>query len=257
MRQPFGQNFLTDRSVACKIVDSADIRPGETVIEIGPGKGALTGLIAQKADRVIAVELDRNLATGLREKFSALRNVEIVESDFLKYDPPNEPLMLKVISNLPYSAATPIIERFLPWLNWTEAVVMVQREVGERIASLPGGREYGVLSILCRYYAEPTVLFPVGPESFSPAPEVESIVLRLRNLHPDAPPEGLFRLVKAAFQQRRKTVLNSLSAGLGMPKDRLEAVLSGLNIDPGIRPEKLSLKDYLDLTNQLKSNIIG
>jgi len=257
MRQPFGQNFLVDKNVACKIVDSADIRPGETVIEIGPGKGVLTELIAQKADKVIAVELDRNLAASLRGKFAALKNVEVVNADFLGYTPPPGGLMLKIISNLPYNAATPMIEHFLSWLNWTEAVVMVQKEVGERIAALPGGRDYGVLSILCRYYAEPDALFQVGPGCFSPAPKVDSIVLRLRNLHSETPPEGLFKLVKAAFQQRRKTILNSLSSGLNMPKDALETILTNLGIDPKARPEKLSLKDYLDLTIQLKSNIIA
>jgi len=138
MRQPFGQNFLTDESIACKIVDSADICPGETVIEIGPGKGILTSLIAQKADKVIAVELDRNLASTLAGRMSSAKKCGSSKQGFLQYEFPTGRAPVKFISNLPYAAATPIIEKFLPWPDWIEAIVMVQKEVGERIAAQPG-----------------------------------------------------------------------------------------------------------------------
>jgi len=257
MRQPFGQNFLTDESIACKIVDSADIRPGETVIEIGPGKGILTALIAQKADKVIAIELDRNLASSLAGKMSLRKNVGVVSRDFLQYELPAGTAPVKFISNLPYAAATPIIEKFLPWPDWIEAIVMVQKEVGERIAAGPGGRDYGVLSILTQYFAKPELLFTVCPDSFYPHPKVNSIVLRLTNLHPEPPLPGLFAVIKSAFQQRRKTVLNSISSALNLPKKDLEKLLISAQIDPKLRPENLSLNQFIDLTKQLKNDIIA
>jgi 16S rRNA (adenine1518-N6/adenine1519-N6)-dimethyltransferase len=257
MRQPFGQNFLTDENIACKIVDSADIRPGETVIEIGPGKGILTSLIAQKADKVIAVELDRNLASSLGGRMSSRKNVEVISKDFLQYEFPSGTAPVKFISNLPYGAATPIIEKFLPWPDWIEAIVMVQKEVGERIAAHPGGRDYGVLSILTQYFAKPELLFTVGPENFYPHPKVNSIVLRLSSLHPGPPLPGLFAVVKSAFQQRRKTVLNSISSALNLPKSDLEKLLISVKIDPKLRPENLSLNQFIDLTKQLKNYIIA
>lgn len=267
MRRPFGQNFLVDESVAREIVASAALSADDTVLEIGPGKGVLSVLIAAQAGRLIAVELDRNLIPTLERKLSAFKNVELVNADFLSFRLPSNVSPPKagqpgagrftVISNLPYNAATPIIERFLPLAVWKTAVVMVQKEVADRITAGPGGRDYGVLSIMCQYFCSPERLFDVAPSSFKPAPKVTSTVLRLENKLPPPPPNGFFKLVKAAFQQRRKTVLNSLSAATGIPKDTLSGQLTSCSIDPSLRPEKLTEKDYLCLTKMLENSIIS
>lgn len=256
MRQPYGQNFLTDKDVAARIVEAACLAEADTVLEIGPGKGALTKFIAPLVSKVIAVELDRNFAAALSRNFSGKPNVEVVNSDFLAFPLPTSDFPLTIVSNLPYSAATAIIEKFLPWKNWSSAVVMVQKEVGDRIAAGPDNRDYGVLSILTQYYASVEVLFKVGPESFFPAPKVESSVLLLKNLLPPPLPEGFAAVVKAAFHQRRKTVLNSISAGLKLPKSDVSKLLLSCDINPGLRPENLTQKDYLCLTKTIESSII-
>ncbi|MFH1368989.1 MAG: 16S rRNA (adenine(1518)-N(6)/adenine(1519)-N(6))-dimethyltransferase RsmA [Elusimicrobiota bacterium] len=256
MRQPFGQNFLIDKNIARGIVDSAELSSSDTALEIGPGKGILTELIAALAAKVIAVELDRNLAAALQKKFASRGNVEIINQDFLSLSLTPYPLPLTIISNLPYNAATPIIEMFLPHKNWRTAIVMVQKEVGERITAAPGNRDYGVLSIICQYYAVAEFLFTVGPKAFKPSPRVDSAVLRFTNKLPEIPPEGFLKLIKAAFQQRRKTILNSLSAVLKIEKSALAGILNSCRIDPSLRPERLTQKDYLCLTNLLKKYII-
>ena len=249
MRQKHGQNFLTDKNIARKIVAAADIKPSDSVLEIGPGKGVLTEIIAQKADEVVAVELDRVLAERLKTRFSSLPNLRIIDQDFMDFSFP-EKKGFKIVANLPYNMATAIIQKFLPSRAWENAVVMVQKEVGERITAKPRSKIYGALTLFCQYFAEGKVLFSVSPSCFSPAPKVDSVVISLTNLF-KAPNKLLFDVISLSFQQRRKVILNSLSHGLDVSKSRLAEVFEKAGVDPSLRPEYLTLDNFKDLTSAL------
>lgn len=253
MRQKFGQNFLTNQKIAQNIVDSLNIKATDFVIEIGPGKGVLTEKISQLAKKVIAVEIDSALIAPLKSKFSKYPQVEVIELNFLDFIiPQNEPI--KFISNLPYCVATAIIAKILPLSNWQSAVFMVQKEVGERIAANSGTSDFGYFSVFCSYYANIEKLFVVKPESFSPAPQVNSIVVRLTNKNAKKAESGFFTFVKGAFSQKRKTILNSLSNSLKIEKNELLPKLILAEISPTDRPEKLSLTSYQKLFSLLKNN---
>jgi 16S rRNA (adenine1518-N6/adenine1519-N6)-dimethyltransferase len=244
MRQRLGQNFLVDQNMARTIVEAAELAPQDTVVEIGPGKGILTRLIAPQVARLIAVELDPVLAARLRDSFAGSATVSIVQNDFLRFDLAAAAERLKIIANLPYYVSTAIIDHFLPQKNWTRAVVMVQKEVAERIAAQAGTSDYGSFSVICNYYAQIQTVLRVGPGCFSPPPKVESAVLELTNKFQPPLDPGFVRLVRFAFQHRRKTVLNSLSYSFDRPKQNLEHILRSMGIDPMLRPEKLSFDDY-------------
>jgi 16S rRNA (adenine1518-N6/adenine1519-N6)-dimethyltransferase len=253
MRQRWGQNFLVDNGVSRRIAEAAGVGPGDAVLEIGPGKGALTQFLIGKAAEVTLVELDRGLANGLRRRWGNTAGVTIEEADFLDWPlPVRQGSSLKVVSNLPYSAANAIIQKLLDWPAWTEAVVMVQKEVAVRIAARPGSRDYGVLSLAVQAKALAKALFDVGPKAFQPPPKVTSTVLRLTRLaEPRVKDERcFFRVVRAAFHQRRKTLLNSVSHGMEMEKPAVEAALKAAGIDPGARAETIDLEGY-DRLSQL------
>ncbi len=180
MRQPRGQNFLVEKNIARKIVAAADISPADKILEIGPGKGVLTALIAPLAGEFRAVEVDRQLFESLNTS-GRFPNTKFVLADFLEYPFASDLGPLKIVANLPYNVSTAIIEKFLPENNWTIAVVMVQKEVGERLTASPGTKEYGSLTIFCRHYAGIVKLFSVGPGCFFPKPKVDSVVLKLVN----------------------------------------------------------------------------
>ena len=251
MRQKFGQNFLTSNQIAQDIVDALDIKNDDIVIEIGPGKGILTEKIAKLAKTLIAVEIDHALIASLKAKFVQNQSVEIIELNFLDFIiPQNVPI--KFISNLPYCVATAIIAKILPLSNWQSAVFMVQKEVGERITAKSGTSDYGYFSVFCSYFANTEKLFVVKPTSFSPPPKVDSIVVRLFNKNASKAEEGFFTFVKAAFSQKRKTILNSLSNSLKIEKEILLPKLISAEVNPTDRPEKLSLIAYQKLFSLLK-----
>lgn len=251
MRQPFGQNFLVDQNIAHKIVAAADLHPDDTVIEIGPGKGVLTSLIAPQVKSLYAIEIDRNFAPALANQFRASPHVRIINEDFMKFAVPCSLLpaarSLKYISNLPYNVSTAIIEKILPGRDWTSAVFMVQKEVGERIAASPSTGEYGSFTVFCRYYCRVETILNVPPGCFAPPPKVDSVVLRLTNLLPKPAPAGLFDFVRAAFGQRRKTIHNSLANNLNLSKETVGIALATAGIDPRSRPETISLESYQTL----------
>lgn len=247
MRQPFGQNFLVDQNIAHKIVAAADLRPDDTVIEIGPGKGVLTTLIAPLVKSLTAVEIDRDLAPALQQKFKDLPHVRVVNEDFLKYAMPPAAGPLKYISNLPYNVSTAIIEKILPGRDWSSAVFMVQKEVGERIAAVPSTGEYGSFTVFCRYYCRVETVTKVPPGCFAPPPKVDSVVLKLTNLLPKPIAPGFFDFVRAAFGQRRKTIHNSLANNLNLSKETVGIALATAGIDPRSRPETISLERYQTL----------
>jgi len=253
-----GQNFLVDGDVARKIVEAAGIGGGDAVIEIGPGHGILTRLMAPVAGQIIAVEIDRYIAEEVRRKFAAAGNVTVVQGDFMKFPLPPEPCppSLKFVSNLPYYIATAILQRILPLSCWQSAVVMVQLEVAERIVAT-AGRQYGYMSLFCRYFSDVKLLFKVSPGSFSPPPKVTSAILKFENRHPVPPPAQLFALIKRAFHQRRKTILNSISNNTEAPKEAVLEALATVGINPKSRPEELTLESYLRLTSILGKYIIS
>jgi len=259
----FGQNFLVDKEIAENIVACAQLAPGDTVIEIGPGTGVLTNLIAPRVKNLACVEIDPGLVANLKTIFENRENVEIVHADFLNWIVPaqivkNAPI--KLVSNLPYYITSPILRKTLPWDCWSGAVFMVQKEVGERILADLGTRNYGVLTLICQYYANVEKVFDVDKSCFKPVPEVDSTVLKftrksLNQAQLSITEKLFFRVIKAAFSQRRKTVLNSMSAGLNLPKDVITAILAKNGIDPSIRPERIAMDKFISLAIDLKSII--
>ena len=254
----FGQNFIINPGVCPKIVEASGIGPGMGALEIGPGIGVLTKELAKAADKVVAVEVDRRLPPLLEETLGEFTNVKIVLEDVLKLDLHKllkeefGDMPVAVVANLPYYITSPILMKLLEdRLPIQSITVMVQKEAARRICARPGSREAGAISYGVSYYARPQVLFDVQPGSFYPAPKVTSSVIRLI-LHKTPPVEtadeaGLFRLIRAAFGQRRKTAANSVSAGLGIPKAQVSAALEKAGLAPTVRPEQLTLEDFCRL----------
>ena len=250
MSKKLGQNFLIDAGIVQGIVDAAQIRPGDHVLEIGPGIGTLTQGLAEAGADVTAVELDKKLPAVLAETLKSYDHVRIVPGDILKVDIPalmgTEPF--KVVANLPYYITTPILmtllERRLPI---TTMVTMVQKEVAERMTARPGSRSYGALSVAVQYYTEPEIVLNVPPRSFIPAPEVDSVVIacRVRSVPAVRVSEEkmFFRVVRAAFGQRRKTLANALRGG-GFPKEQVRDAMERAQMDPQRRGETLSLEEF-------------
>lgn len=264
-KKSLGQNFLVDGRVIERIVAAFDPRPGETVIEIGPGRGALTALLVERAGPFFAVEFDRELIPLLRDRFGARDNFRLVEADALALDlcamiAPVE--RARVIANLPYYISTAILQRLIEQRGClTEMVLMLQREVVERITAPPSTAERGFLSVLVQAHCETEMLFDVSPASFRPAPKVWSTVVRLRVrpfLAVEAKDESLlWRLVSAGFAQRRKTLFNNLRHAPGELRARIEAsggageLLDASRIEPQRRAETLTLEEWARLSNTL------
>ncbi|MDP1846035.1 MAG: rRNA adenine dimethyltransferase family protein [Candidatus Moranbacteria bacterium] len=283
MRASLGQNFLTNKHIAEKIVESANLSSSDNVLEIGPGKGILTELLAQKAGRVLAVEIDSELIKTLKKKFkerdlhvchprgngdpeksldSRLRGndkkrITIINADILKTNLPkllkeNNFKNYKIVANLPYYITSKIIRllletRYPP----AEMVLMVQKEVGERICA-PSGKE-SILSISVKLYAEPEIIFFVPRENFDPIPEVDSAVIRIKRKEniPDMDTKKLFSLVKAGFSSKRKMITNNLSTSFNIPKNELAEILKKAGIKPTQRAQELSVDDWLRLCDVL------
>lgn len=258
-KKSLGQNFLTDPHYLRKIVEAAQVGPADQVLEIGPGKGHLTRELAARAGRLIVIELDDRLVPLLRGDFGGAANVAIVHGDALQYDYSSLPGTWKVVANLPYYISTPIIQRLIAHRgHFLTLTLMLQREVAERIAAGPGGREYGYLSVLVQYFAVPRLEFMVPAGAFTPRPKVDSAVLTLvmrdRPEHPVADEALFLRVIKAAFSQRRKTLWNSLSQ-LGYPRELMDAVRDGTGIDLGRRAETLSVVEFGVLADFLGGNV--
>lgn len=247
-----GQNFLLDKNVLEKIACAAE---AENVLEIGPGFGCLTYELAEMKKNVVSVEIDKRLIPVLDYTLSEFDNVTIVQSDILKTDVKAllkehfDSGKISVAANLPYYITTPIIAMLLELrLGLKNVVVMVQKEVAERICAEPGSKEYGAISVMCRYYSEPEIIEKVPAGSFMPPPKVDSAVLNLK-IRDTAPVQPIdetlfFRVVKAAFAQRRKTLSNCLAHGVGLDKETARKALTECGFDPRIRGECLSVEDF-------------
>lgn len=258
-----GQNFLTDPSVCPRMALACGADRSMGVLEIGPGFGVLTKELSARAGRVVAVELDESLLPVLEETLASCRNVEVVQGDALKLD---LAVLLKekfggtktaVCANLPYYITSPVLMRFLEErLPVSSLTVMVQKEAARRLCAPPGSRDCGAVSAAVSYYARPQILFEVPRTSFYPKPNVDSAVIRLDVL-PDPPvvvksEAAFFALVRAAFGKRRKTVLNSVSSGLGLEKSRVLPALQRAGIPPNARAEQLTLEQLAEFSNRLE-----
>jgi 16S rRNA (adenine1518-N6/adenine1519-N6)-dimethyltransferase len=256
-KKSLGQNFLKDPHYLKKIADAAQVGPEDQVLEIGPGLGHLTRVLAERAKKVLALELDERLIPHLRREFSGVQNIEILHADALKYSYESLPGRWKVVANLPYYISTPIIQKLIAHREkFISLTLMLQKEVAGRIASPPGGKEYGYLSVLVQLYTEPRIEFTVPPGAFIPQPEVDSAVITLTVLdHPAvAVADTLFfmRMIKAAFSQRRKTLRNALKQ-LDVPGEKMSLVLSKTGIDLGRRAETLTVEEFGRLAEFLRS----
>ena len=258
-KRRFGQNFLIDSHVLDKIIRGAEIGKEDAVLEIGPGIGTLTQALCEAAGEVTAVEIDRDLIPILEKTLAAYDNVRIINEDILKLDlSAISEKPLKVVANLPYYITTPIImglfESGAPLLSIT---VMVQKEVADRMQAAPGGKDYGALSLAVQYYAEAEIIANVPPNCFIPRPGVGSAVIRLtKHTAPPVQPKDekfMFRLIRAAFAQRRKTLVNTLrnDSSLSYSREQLETVLAAMGLPAAVRGERLSLAEFAELSDQL------
>lgn len=259
----FGQNFLIDTHVLEKIVDEAGIDEDDCVLEIGPGIGTMTQYLCERAGRVIAVEIDKALIPILNDTLSSYSNVEIINEDILKVDITNlcnkynNGRSIKVVANLPYYITTPIIMGLFESGCPLESItIMVQKEVADRMKCGPGSKDYGALSLAVQFYSNPEIVANVSPESFIPKPGVGSTVIRLTR-YPKPPVEVddekyMFKLIRAAFNMRRKTMVNSLMSGnLGLTKKEILSAIDKLNLSPQVRGEALTLNEFAALSNIL------
>lgn len=257
-----GQNFLIQSWVPEGLVEGAGVSGSNGVLEIGPGIGPLTVRLSAAAGRVVAVELDRALLPVLAETLGDRDNVEVISGDILKLDIPAlvdeklaglEPM---ACANLPYNITTPVMTALIEAKRFSCIAVMIQREVARRICAAPGSPDYGAFSVYCQYHTEPELLFDVGPECFIPAPKVTSSVIRMRPLpSPPVPVKDevrFFRVVKAAFGQRRKTLLNALSAGLpSLSREAVKAAVAACGLPDNVRGERLGIPEFAALTEAL------
>lgn len=254
-----GQNFLIDENILNKIIDGAEVSSEDVVFEIGPGIGTLTQALADKAKRVVAVEIDKTLLPILADTLRDFNNVEVIHNDVLKLDlqklvkekSPNK--SIKVIANLPYYVTTPIVMKFLEEkVSLENMVVMVQKEVADRMRAKPGTKDYGSLSVAVQYYCEPKIITKVPRSVFIPQPNVESTVIKLEILKaPRVKVDNeklMFGIVRAAFGKRRKTILNALaSSNLGFDKEMVRTVLNESGIKAERRGETLDIEEYAAL----------
>lgn len=262
----FGQNFLIDGNILDKIVSGSELTSEDYVIEIGPGIGSLTQYLAENAKKVIAIEIDAKLIPILEDTLSDYSNVEIIHNDILKVDLAelvrekceNKPV--KVIANLPYYITTPIIMGLFENNVPVDCItVMVQKEVADRMKAKESTKEYGALSLAVQYYSEPYVIAHVPPNCFIPRPNVGSSVIRLKKY--DKPPiqaindELMFQIIRASFNQRRKTLLNSLSNGLSVSftKEQIKEIIQKAELQETIRGEALSLSEFARLANVMQT----
>lgn len=255
-KKRLGQHFLFNTNILNKIVNAAHVNPEDIVIEIGPGLATLTRQLAAKATKVIAIEIDRDLVKRSKEALTSTANVEIVHDDALKFDFSKIGCPFKVVSNIPYSITTPLVFRFLEFQHMIQSMtLLVQKEVAERMAALPGGKAYGILSIAIQTKTHPKIVFTVPKNAFRPVPKVDSSLVTFEV--PKDPPyivkdyEFFMNVVRTAFLHRRKTILNCLKNFSG-----IKEILIQEGINPMTRPEQLSIETFIRLSSRLSQQRI-
>jgi 16S rRNA (adenine1518-N6/adenine1519-N6)-dimethyltransferase len=261
-----GQHFLTDKGIMMAIVRTAEVNSEETVVEVGPGLGEMTKLLASKAKRVIAIEVDESMVAMLSDRLADYENIVLLRGDALKFDFLGESRKwgekLKVVSNLPYNISTQLLFRLVEMREvFSGMTLMLQREVAERIVATPGGKQYGILSVLLQLYCDTCIRLLVMPSSFYPRPKVESAVVRfdfLQKPRVEIENEPIFRkVVKASFGHRRKTLKNALknAAFFSVKGEEIEVNLRNVGIDPRRRGETLTLQEFADLSTAISKGI--
>ncbi|EMS70132.1 16S rRNA (adenine(1518)-N(6)/adenine(1519)-N(6))-dimethyltransferase RsmA [Ruminiclostridium cellobioparum] len=267
LTKSLGQNFLNDDNVVRKIVDAADLDKDTLVLEIGPGIGSMTRELAGRAAGVVAIEIDKHLIPALNDNLSEFSNIDIINNDVMKaniddiiseYKNKYNSKSVRVVANLPYYITTPIIMRFLEEVKGIDGMVfMVQKEVAQRMVSGPGTKDYGALSVAVQFYCKPAIIFDVPPHCFIPQPEVHSTIIRLDILKEPSvrvdDKDLYFKLVRASFGQRRKTLVNGLAnAGfLRKDKEQLRQIIESMGLKDNIRGEVLSVQQFGELSNLL------
>jgi 16S rRNA (adenine1518-N6/adenine1519-N6)-dimethyltransferase len=254
----FGQNFLIDKNILGKILQAISISADDTILEIGPGRGMLTKELTKAAKKVIAVELDKYLCNLLKSELKSLDNLQLFNEDILEFAlrktlrQARINKKIKIIGNIPYNITTPILEYIFENIDlWQGAYLMLQKELALRLMAKPGTKDYSSLSCFVNFYTEAKILFKVRRSCFRPQPKVDScfvrLLPRLKNYWPVKDKAILFKVIRSAFSQRRKNILNALS--LLVDKDKLIGILAKLNLDTNLRPENLSLTDYIRISN--------
>ncbi len=252
-KKSLGQHFLMDQNVIRKIMESCELSPKDNVLEIGPGEGAITKMIAPQVKHLTAVEKDRELAQKLTADFIDSANIKIIHDDILKYPFEDIEPNTKLIGNLPYNISTPIIEKILNYKQqFSSILIMVQLEYGQRLIAKPHTKDYSSFTLFVNYHADIKMLFKINRTCFHPPPKIQSCFLKLTPKNPPVQPSHeklLFQIIRSAFQQRRKTIENSLSGNCS--KERIHTLLKSLNIDHRSRAENLLLEDYRRITEKL------
>ncbi len=261
MDRKWGQHFLIDKNIARKIIRAANLEPGDTVLEIGPGRGVLTEEILSHQAKVIAVEIDNQLVQKLKQKFKNYieeNKLKVIACDFLKLDLAKffAPYpVLKIVANIPYYITGRILRKIYNFKNWKRAVLLLQKEVAQRLKATPGTKEYGILSVATQVYTRVEIVGFASPKVFRPQPKVTSAIVRLERLpEPLIKPEeekGFFHLLHIAFGQRRKILINNLSRSLNCSKVKLEKIFASSGLGANIRAENLSIADFVKLNRFL------
>jgi 16S rRNA (adenine1518-N6/adenine1519-N6)-dimethyltransferase len=250
-KKRLGQNFLTDKSVVKKLLKTADLKPGDVVLEIGPGLGVLTKEIAEITKKVIAVEKDKKLCEILKQELKNYKNIEIINADALKDNYRLPTKNYKLIANLPFYIATPVIRKFLESNDPPEEMVlMVQKEVAQRITATPP--KMSTLAVSVQIYAEPKIISYISKESFRPKPKVNSAIIKITPREKPKLPKDFFRIIKAGFRAPRKQLANNLSKELNIKKEETIRWLKENNIEPTRRAETLSIEEWIELTKNYK-----
>jgi len=261
-KKHLGQNFLINESILPTIIKAAEIKPDDVVIEVGPGTGILTEKLLKAGAKVFAIEKDFDLIAGLTQKFGNNKNLKIVHQDALFFDETTFD-KYRVVANLPFNVAAPLIRKFLESSNQPEMMVlMVQKEVAEKIVAKPGDSERGILTLSVEFYGNAEIIADVSKNSFKPMPKVDAAVIKIKpkKLHLSGGGKSVesklfFRIVKAGFAAKRQQIHNSLAATLRLPKDQVKNILTRSSIDPQLRAEDLTLKDWINLCKTFKSTI--
>lgn len=245
-----GQNFLIDQSSLEKIAQ--DVNKNDTILEIGPGLGTLTSILAEKANKVICIELDRKMVEILKDRFKLYKNVEIINDDILKIDINKIAPDAKIVANLPYYITTSIITKLIK-NNIKDITILIQKEVAERICAHTGTKKAGAITYFVKYYADAEIIGEVPKEAFIPSPEVTSSIVKItkrdKKIVEVKNEELFFEIIRENFSKRRKTLINSLSGIID--KEKLKNILSSLNIDINIRGEELTIQDYANIVNKI------
>ncbi len=254
-KKHLGQHFLQDPGIISKIIQTADVNKEDVIVEIGPGRGALTFRLAEMASEVIAIEIDHSIVESLNERAASYPNLSIVEADALQFHYHEIGTRFKVVANLPYYISTPILFRLIELSDMvTSMTIMLQKEVAKRVVAAPDSKDYGILSIAVQFYAVPEIAFNISRKSFYPEPKVDSSVLKIvprERVAVDVRNEGLFwGLIKSAFYYRRKTLLNSLALS-GHSKEIIKNVLEFAGIDQNKRPEQVSMEEWGKIADTL------